>query len=93
MLNISEGQSEYAQQVAQNLKKQGFRVRADLRNEKINYKIRDHSLQRLPYLIVVGDKEREANTVAVRARGNQDLGVMTLDALAERMRSEIEAKS
>ena len=93
VLNISEGQAEYAQQVAQHLKKQGFRVRADLRNEKINYKIRDHSLQRLPYLIVVGDKERDAKTVAVRARGNQDLGVMTLDALAERMRGDIEAKT
>ncbi len=93
VLNISEGQSEYAQNVAQNLKKQGFRVRADLRNEKITYKIRDHSMQRMPYLIVVGDKERDANTVAVRARGNQDLGVMTLDALAERMRSEIAAKT
>ena len=93
VLNISEGQAEYARNVAQNLKKQGFRVRADLRNEKITYKIRDHSLQRLPYLIVVGDKERDANTVAVRARGNQDLGVMTLEALAERMRGEIEARA
>ena len=93
VLNISEGQSDYAQTVAQNLKKQGFRVRADLRNEKITYKIRDHSMQRLPYLIVVGDKERDANTVAVRARGNQDLGVMTLEALAERMRNEIAAKT
>ncbi|RJX31015.1 MAG: threonine--tRNA ligase [Oxalobacter sp.] len=93
VLNISDGQAEYAQNVAQNLKKQGFRVRADLRNEKITYKIRDHSMQRMPYLIVVGDKEREANTVAVRARGNQDLGVMTLDALAARMRNEIDTRT
>lgn len=93
VLNISEGQSEYAQSVAQNLKKQGFRVRADLRNEKITYKIRDHSMQRLPYLIVVGDKERDANTVAVRARGNQDLGVMTLDALVERLRQEVASRA
>ncbi|MEA5098114.1 MAG: threonine--tRNA ligase, partial [Burkholderiaceae bacterium] len=93
VLNISEGQSEYAQTVAQNLKKQGFRVRADLRNEKITYKIRDHSMQRLPYLIVVGDKEREANTVAVRARGNQDLGVMTLDALVERLSQEVASRA
>ena len=93
VLNISEGQSEYAQNVAQNLKKQGFRVRADLRNEKITYKIRDHSMQRLPYLIVVGDKERDANTVAVRARGNQDLGVMTLDALVERLRQEVASRA
>jgi len=93
VLNISDAQSEYAQTVAQNLKKQGFRVRADLRNEKITYKIRDHSMHRLPYLIVVGDKERDANTVAVRARGNQDLGVMTLDALVERMNGELIAKT
>ncbi len=93
VLNISEGQSEYAQNVVQNLKKQGFRVRADLRNEKITYKIRDHSMHRLPYLVVVGDKERDANTVAVRARGNQDLGVMTLDALVERMNGELKAKT
>jgi len=93
VLNISDGQGEYAQNVAQNLKKQGFRVRADLRNEKITYKIRDHSMHRLPYLIVVGDKERDANTVAVRARGNQDLGVMTLDALVERMNGELKAKT
>jgi threonyl-tRNA synthetase len=93
VLNISEGQSEYALNVAQNLKKQGFRVRADLRNEKITYKIRDHSMQRLPYLIVVGDKERDANTVAVRARGNKDLGVMSLEALIERMSGEVTAKA
>ncbi len=93
VLNISEGQSEYALSVAQNLKKQGFRVRADLRNEKITYKIRDHSMQRLPYLIVVGDKERDANTVAVRARGNKDLGVMSLEALAERMSGEVVARA
>ena len=93
VLNISDGQGEYAESVAQNLKKQGFRVRADLRNEKITYKIRDHSMHRLPYLIVVGDKERDANTVAVRARGNQDLGVMTLEALVERMNGELKAKT
>ncbi|MBS1187626.1 MAG: thrS [Burkholderiaceae bacterium] len=93
VMNISDAQAEYAQSVAQNLKKQGFRARADLRNEKITYKIRDHSMQRLPYLIVVGDKEREANTVAVRARGNQDLGVMSLDSLVERLKDEVAAKA
>ncbi|MBS1169970.1 MAG: thrS [Burkholderiaceae bacterium] len=93
VMNISDAQAEYAQSVAQNLKKQGFRARADLRNEKITYKIRDHSMQRLPYLIVVGDKEREANTVAVRARGNQDLGVMSLDDLVKRLKDEVAAKA
>jgi len=93
ILNISEGQAEYAQKLEQNLKKQGFRVHADLRNEKITYKIREHSLQKIPYIVVVGDKEREANTVAVRARGNVDLGVMSIDSLVERLQSEIAAKT
>ncbi len=93
ILNISEGQAEYAQKLEQALKKQGFRVQADLRNEKITYKIREHSVQKLPYIIVVGDKERDANTVAVRARGNVDLGVMSVDSLVERLREEIAAKA
>ena len=92
VLNISDGQSDYAQTVAQMLKKQGIRARADLRNEKITYKIRDHSMHRVPYLIVVGDKERDANTVAVRARGNKDLGVMSLDALTDLLKQEIADK-
>ncbi|HJW54945.1 MAG TPA: threonine--tRNA ligase, partial [Burkholderiaceae bacterium] len=80
ILNISDAQADYAQEVAQNLKKQGFRVRLDLRNEKITYKIREHSVQKLPYIVVIGDKERDAKTVAVRARGNVDLGTMPVDA-------------
>jgi threonyl-tRNA synthetase len=93
ILNISDAQADYAQNVAQNLKKQGFRVHVDLRNEKINYKIREHSVQKLPYIIVVGDKERDANTVAVRARGNVDLGVMSVDELAQRLHQEVDAKA
>jgi threonyl-tRNA synthetase len=93
VLNISEAQSDYAQTVGQNLKKQGFRVQVDLRNEKITYKIREHSVQKLPYIVVIGDKERDANTVAVRARGNVDLGVMPVDALVERLRNEIDTKA
>jgi threonyl-tRNA synthetase len=93
VLNISEAQAEYAQKVAQNLKKQGFRVALDLRNEKITYKIREHSIQKLPYIVVIGDKERDANTVAVRARGNVDLGVMPVDALVERLQNEVETKA
>jgi threonyl-tRNA synthetase len=92
ILNISDAQAEYAQSIAQNLKKQGFRVQADLRNEKINYKIREHSVQKLPYMIVVGDKERDTATVAVRARGNIDLGVMSLDVLIQRIKHEIDRK-
>lgn len=93
ILNISEAQSDYAQAVAQNLKKQGFRIQLDLRNEKITYKIREHSIQKLPYIVVIGDKERDANTVAVRARGNVDLGVMPVDALVERLQNEVAAKA
>ena len=93
ILNISEGQAEYAQKLEQNLKKQGFRVHADLRNEKITYKIREHSVQKLPYIVVVGDKERDANTVAVRARGNVDLGVMSIDSLVERLQQELTSKA
>jgi len=93
VLNISDAQSEYAQAVAQSLKKQGFRVALDLRNEKITYKIREHSIQKLPYIVVIGDKERDANTVAVRARGNVDLGVMPVDVLVERLRNEVDAKA
>lgn len=93
ILNISEGQDDYAQSVAQNLKKQGFRVQVDLRNEKITYKIREHSMQKVPYVVVIGDKERDAGTVAVRARGNVDLGVMPVDKLVERLNHEVLAKA
>ena len=93
VVNISEAQAEYAEKVAQNLKKQGFRVHLDLRNEKITYKIREHSVQKLPYIVVIGDKERDANTVAVRARGNVDLGVMPVDVVVERLKSDLETKA
>jgi threonyl-tRNA synthetase len=92
VLNISDAQAEYAQKIVGDLKREGFRVQADLRNEKINYKIREHSVQKLPYILVVGDKERDANTVAVRARGNVDLGVMEVDTLVRRLKDEVEAK-
>ncbi|HQD49413.1 threonine--tRNA ligase, partial [Ottowia sp.] len=72
---ITDAQADYVQNVAKTLRNQGLRVETDLRNEKITYKIREHSLQKLPYILVVGDKEKEAGAVAVRARGNQDLGV------------------
>ncbi|QYD67604.1 threonine--tRNA ligase [Paraburkholderia edwinii] len=90
VMNIAESQSEYAKNLAHSLQKQGVRVEADLRNEKISYKIREHTLQKVPYLLVVGDKERDAQTVAVRARGGVDLGVMPVDAFSERLRQEIQ---
>ncbi|HHW63844.1 MAG TPA: threonine--tRNA ligase, partial [Rhodocyclaceae bacterium] len=93
VMNISEGQAEYVAEAAAKLRKAGFRVEADLRNEKINYKIREHSVQKLPYQIVVGEKEKAAGLVAVRARGGQDLGQMSLDSLIERWLREVEAKA
>jgi threonyl-tRNA synthetase len=87
--NISEAQADYVNSVASALKKQGFRVETELRNEKITYKIRALSLQKLPYILVVGDKEKQAETVAVRARGGVDLGVMSLDAFAEKLREDV----
>ncbi|GAA4034304.1 threonine--tRNA ligase [Actimicrobium antarcticum] len=93
VLNISEGQADYARSVTQALKKQGFRVESDLRNEKITYKIREHSVQKVPYIVVVGDKERDAGTVAVRARGNVDLGAIGIDALISRLIDEVNSKA
>ncbi len=89
VLNISESQADYVTEVVKSLRARGFRVEADLRNEKITYKIREHSVRKLPYLLVVGDKEKAAEVVAVRARGNQDLGQMSLDQIVERWQDEI----
>ncbi len=87
--NISDATADYAESVAQTLKKQGFRVQSDLRGEKITYKIREHSLQKIPYILVVGDKERQAESVAVRARGGVDLGVLPVDAFASRLATDV----
>jgi len=88
VMAITESQADYATLVAESLRKQGFRVDLDLRNEKISYKIREHSLQKLPYQIIVGDKEKAGGLVAVRARG-EDLGQMSLDDFLARLRSEL----
>jgi len=93
VLNITDAQAEYARSVAKTLQNQGLRVELDLRNEKITYKIREHSMQKLPYLLVVGDKEVAAGAVAVRARGGQDLGVMSLEAFTQKLQSDIAQKS
>jgi threonyl-tRNA synthetase len=92
VLNISDGQSDYVRQVVESLKKNGIRCDFDLRNEKITYKIREHSLQKLPYLIVVGDKEMQNGQVAVRTRKGEDLGVMTVDAFVTRVQQDIQSK-
>jgi threonyl-tRNA synthetase len=89
---ISENQADYASLVSKTLQKQGVRVSLDLRNEKINYKIREHSMQKVPYILVVGDKEKANETVAVRARGNQDLGVMTLADFQQKLSGDIASK-
>ncbi|MCT7306484.1 threonine--tRNA ligase [Ralstonia sp. 22086] len=93
VLSITDSHAEYAQSVAQSLQKQGFRAVVDLRNEKIGYKIREHSVQKVPYQVVVGDKERDENQVAVRARGNVDLGSMPLSAFVERLQNDLANKS
>ncbi|WP_200916924.1 threonine--tRNA ligase [Jeongeupia sp. HS-3] len=89
VMNISDAQRDYADFVAQALREKGFRGEADLRNEKITYKIREHSMQRLPYQLIVGDKEKAAGLVAVRSRSGEDLGQMTLEALIERFSGEL----
>jgi threonyl-tRNA synthetase len=93
VMNITERQAGYAQDVKNRLVNQGFRVILDLRNEKISYKIREHSLQKLPYHVVVGDKEMQAGTVAVRTRSGEDLGAMSLDAFTARLSSELGAEA
>ena len=93
VLNISEKQADYAADLALKLHQAGFRVEADLRNEKITYKIREHSLNRLPYQLVVGDKEKADGLVAVRTRGGQDLGQMSVDDLVKRLQNEVASRS
>ncbi|MCX8050248.1 MAG: His/Gly/Thr/Pro-type tRNA ligase C-terminal domain-containing protein, partial [Methylohalobius sp.] len=85
VLNITDRQADYARVVANALRDKGFRVECDLRNEKIGFKIREHTLQRIPYLLVVGDREREAHAIAVRDRQGQDLGSMTLDVFSAQL--------
>lgn len=92
VLNISDAQADYVVQVVEKLKKNGIRCEFDLRNEKITYKIREHSLQKLPYLLVAGDREMQAGCVAVRTRKGEDLGSMPIEAFIERIQSDIKTK-
>jgi threonyl-tRNA synthetase len=85
VMNITDAQAKYATEIVQNLKKQGIRAVSDLRNEKITYKIREHSMQRVPYQIIVGDKERQDGKVAVRKRGGEDLGQMDLESFLTKL--------
>ena len=93
VLNISDGQVDYIRQVVEKLKKNGIRCDFDLRNEKITYKIREHSLQKMPYLLVAGEREMQNGQVAVRTRKGEDLGSMSLEAFIERIQAEIAAKA
>lgn len=93
VMNISQAQEGYSAQAAEKLRAAGFRVQSDLRNEKITYKIREHSLQKLPYQLIVGDKEMAAGLVAVRTRQGEDLGQMSVEALIERLNAELHAGS
>ena len=88
VMNITDAQADYVDDVRKTLAKQGFRVDADLRNEKIGYKIREHTLQRVPYLLVVGDREKDNGMLSVRTRGGEDLGSMSVDDFAARLRQE-----
>lgn len=92
VLNISESQADYVRQVVETLKQNGIRCEFDLRNEKITYKIREHSMQKMPYLLVAGEREMQAGHLAVRTRKGEDLGSMPIGALIERLKAEIEAK-
>lgn len=92
VMSITQHQADYAGHVIQCLRKQRFRVESDLRNEKINYKIREHSLQKIPYLLIVGEKEARANQVSVRARGGIDLGAMSIESFARQLAQDVESK-
>ena len=92
VMNITDAQAGYAEKVSEELKQNGFRVQSDLRNEKITYKIREHSLQRLPYLLIAGEREMQSGQVAVRTRKGEDLGSMPLQALIDRLAAEVESR-
>ena len=92
VLTITDRQADYARAVTERLKSAGFRAIADLRNEKITYKIREHSLQKLPYQVILGDKELQAQQVAVRTRAGEDLGAMPLDAFIDRLETEVASR-
>jgi threonyl-tRNA synthetase len=92
VLTITDRQAAYAEEVAGALRSRGFRVISDLRNEKITYKIREHSLQKLPYQLILGDKELQAKQVAVRTRTGEDLGAMPLEAFVSRLDDEVAAR-
>ncbi|CSF92786.1 threonyl-tRNA synthetase [Shigella sonnei] len=93
IMNITDSQSEYVNELTQKLSNAGIRVKADLRNEKIGFKIREHTLRRVPYMLVCGDKEVESGKVAVRTRRGKDLGSMDVNEVIEKLQQEIRSRS
>jgi threonyl-tRNA synthetase len=91
-MNITDKQDDYVTQIVELLKRQGFRVDSDLRNEKVGFKIREHTLRRVPYLLVAGDKEVAANLLSVRTRSGKDLGTMSLETFMERLQTELSSR-
>jgi threonyl-tRNA synthetase len=89
IMNITDKQGEYCEKIVKKLKENGFRAKLDLRNEKIGFKIREHTLKRVPYLLVVGDKEMEANEIAIRTRSGEDLGKMSVDDFITKLDEEV----
>ena len=92
VMNITDGQAEYVRSVTESLKNQGLRVTSDLRNEKVGFKIREHTLQRVPYLLVAGDREAGSNSLAVRTRNGKDLGAMQVDSIAQKLVAEVTSR-
>ena len=92
VMGISEHQADYAEKVTKELQNKGFRADIDLRNEKIGFKIREHTMRRVPYLIVVGDREAQDNAAAVRTREGEDLGVMTLEDFVETLQKDVTSR-
>lgn len=93
VMNITDKQGEYCKQVVKKLKENGFRAKADLRNEKIGFKIREHTLKRVPYLLVVGDQEMEAGEIAIRTRSGEDLGKLSVDAFIAKLSDEVKTRA
>jgi threonyl-tRNA synthetase len=91
-MTITDRQADYVTRVTETLKKQGFRAESDLRNEKVGFKIREHTLRRVPYLLVAGDKEVASNLLSVRTRSGKDLGTMSVETFVERLRAELESR-
>jgi threonyl-tRNA synthetase len=91
-MNITDRQAAFVEEVVASLNGQGLRAEADLRNEKIGYKIREHTLQRVPYLLVIGDRELETRAVAVRTRGGKDLGSMPMQVFSEKLATEVSSR-